>query len=604
SAGEDVYNIQQSDFANEAPMDADVIEQSEPEAAAPQAQEAPVEPVADENAFEFDDLDLPEYGEEQAQADFANEAPMDADVIEQSEPEAAAPQAQEAPVEPVADESTFEFDDLDLPEYGEEQAQADFANEVSMDADVIEQPEPEAAATQAEEAPVERVADENAFEFDDLDLPEYGEEQAQADFAAEQAEESEVIAHQAETDSQGNERSFDIADHNQAYNNLASELDDMVAAPSSEAESQPSSAPALGGEDDFVLQDPFEFDDIDLPEYGEEQALIDLADEVEDVHGATEQQSAQQPELQAEQPATDASLDEGVLDFDDLELPEFGEEQAQSELSTERAEPQADAEQAAMFSEPEANELEPIQDAFLDRTLDEGDVLAGLFGGAPAIAEPEASAPSVADSSDYDERTLSELLNEEAQDYQPITKPVDREVSDSAGMDLDAMLEMGGEDWNGFSLSPEQQANISDDIPEEERQIWSGDNQPAQPSVRDENWESQDELGDFNPRDHQYRTIDELMAEVDQQEADFNPDEEELKLDVGLGDFPDVIGEMSDIDVDSNAEAAGKLDLAKIYMEMNDATGAVRLLEEAIVDGSDEIRREAKKLIDSINSRA
>ena len=38
---------------------------------------------------------------------------------------------------------------------------------------------------------------------------------------------------------------------------------------------------------------------------------------------------------------------------------------------------------------------------------------------------------------------------------------------------------------------------------------------------------------------------------------------------------PDVIGEVSDIDVDSNSEAAGKLDLAKIYIEMNDDKGAI-----------------------------
>nr|WP_253825834.1 FimV/HubP family polar landmark protein [Vibrio sp. RE86] len=34
---------------------------------------------------------------------------------------------------------------------------------------------------------------------------------------------------------------------------------------------------------------------------------------------------------------------------------------------------------------------------------------------------------------------------------------------------------------------------------------------------------------------------------------------------------------------------------------MNDGQGAIKLLEEAIVDGSDEIRREAKNLIDTIN---
>ena len=65
----------------------------------------------------------------------------------------------------------------------------------------------------------------------------------------------------------------------------------------------------------------------------------------------------------------------------------------------------------------------------------------------------------------------------------------------------------------------------------------------------------------------------------------------------------DVIGDISDIDVDNNSEAAGKLDLAKIYFEMSDEKGAVKLLEEAIVDGSDEIRQQAKRLIDVINGR-
>ncbi len=79
------------------------------------------------------------------------------------------------------------------------------------------------------------------------------------------------------------------------------------------------------------------------------------------------------------------------------------------------------------------------------------------------------------------------------------------------------------------------------------------------------------------------------------------PDEEELGLHVGLNEFPDVIGEVDDTDVDANSEAAGKLDLAKIYIEMNDPKGARSLLEEAIVDGSDEIRQEAKNLIDSLD---
>ena len=69
----------------------------------------------------------------------------------------------------------------------------------------------------------------------------------------------------------------------------------------------------------------------------------------------------------------------------------------------------------------------------------------------------------------------------------------------------------------------------------------------------------------------------------------------------GLNEFPDVIGDIGNYDVDENAEASSKLDLAKIYIEMNDTSGARKLLEEAIVFGNDDIRREAKGLIDNLD---
>ena len=138
---------------------------------------------------------------------------------------------------------------------------------------------------------------------------------------------------------------------------------------------------------------------------------------------------------------------------------------------------------------------------------------------------------------------------------------------------------------------------ISDEIPDSEHEIWNQEHTQEQAS--EENWEDQDDLDDFQPQESEFKTIDELMAEVESEE-DQSVDEE-LKLDVGLNEFPDVIGDIGDVDVDANSEAAGKLDLAKIYIEMNDSKGAIKLLEEAIVDGSDEIRQEAKKLIDDIN---
>ncbi|MEI8631480.1 FimV/HubP family polar landmark protein [Vibrio sp. PP-XX7] len=116
-----------------------------------------------------------------------------------------------------------------------------------------------------------------------------------------------------------------------------------------------------------------------------------------------------------------------------------------------------------------------------------------------------------------------------------------------------------------------------------------------------ENWEIQDDFVDDGDEGHRRLSIDELMAQVDAEGGEFS--DIELKLDVGLNEFPDVIGEIENIDVDNNAEAVGKLDLAKIYIEMNDYTGAIKLLEQAIVDGDDNIRRAAKGLIDELNSK-
>ncbi|MEZ8210062.1 FimV/HubP family polar landmark protein, partial [Vibrio bivalvicida] len=330
--------------------------------------------------------------------------------------------------------------------------------------------------------------------------------------------------------------------------------------------------------------------------FGEEEALAEVADEL-------------QPEVEA----PTAELEDESFELDELELPEFGEEEALAEvvdepqLEASTAESEEESIEIAESDLPQYNEEDALED--LEPTSDE--LTQDDFELEP-VELPELSeipsenvAPSVDEielaHQDYDERAFDELLSEE----QPETAnfsfetPIDTTTSDSAGMDIDAMLEMG-EDWNGFSLSPEQQASIPDDIPEDQADVWSQDNTPEQAKILEENWEEQSDLEEFNPNENNYRTIDELMAEVESEEEQSVDDE--LKLDVGLNDFPDVIGDIGDAtDVDANSEAAGKLDLAKIYIEMNDSQGAIKLLEEAIVDGSDEIRQEAKSLIDIIN---
>ncbi|MBY8300200.1 AAA family ATPase [Vibrio fluvialis] len=501
----------------------------------------------DDESFDFDELELAEDSEEDALADAMAQPELS------GEPEVKEEGLAADFVDAQA-EDEFEFDDLELPEYSEEDALAD----------AIAQPELSGEPEVKEQYFAAELADvqaEDEFEFDDLEQPAYSEEDVLAD-AVTQPE----LSGEPEVKEQ----------------DLAAELADAQA------------------------EDELEFDDLDLPEYSEEDALADAIAQPE---------LSGEPEVKEEgltADFADAQADD-ELEFDDLELPEYSEEDAladamaQPELSGEPEVKEQDL--AAELADAQAEDEFEFDDLELPEYSEE-DALADSIASSDIDPErsPEAEAGIDFEAmahQEFDERSLNSLLdeNEENEGFS-FDQPIDAQTIDSAGMDIDAMLQMGGEDWNGFSLTPDQQATIPDEVPEEERAVWQSDIQNQQPEVATENWATQEDLADFDPQEKHFMTIDELMAQVEREDTAFNPDDEELKLDVGLNEFPDVIGEISDVDVDSNSEAAGKLDLAKIYMEMNDEKGAVKLLEEAIVDGSDDIRQQAKRLIDVINGRA
>ncbi|MBY8093726.1 AAA family ATPase [Vibrio fluvialis] len=599
-----------------------------------------------EDEFEFDDLDLPEYSEEDALADAITQPELS------GEPEV----KEEGLAADFADaqaEDELEFDDLELPEYSEEDALVDAVAqpELSNEPEVKEQ---DLAAELAD------VQAEDEFEFDDLELPEYSEEEALADAMAQpelsgepEVKEQDLAAELADTQAE-DELEFDDLELLEYSEEDA--LADAMAQPELSGEPGVKEEGLAADFADAQAEDEFEFDDLELPEYSEEDSLADAV---------TQPELSGEPEVKEEgltADFADAQADD-ELEFDDLELPEYSEEDAladaiaQPELSGEPevkeegltanfADAQADDELEFDDLElPEYSEEDALADAMAQPELSgepevkEQDLAAELADAQaedefefddlelPEYSEEDALADSIASSDtdpersvpeaeagidfeamahqEFDERSLNSLLdeNEENEGFS-FDQPIDAQTIDSAGMDIDAMLQMGGEDWNGFSLTPDQQATIPDEVPEEERAVWQSDIQNQQPEVATENWATQEDLADFDPQEKHFMTIDELMAQVEREDTAFNPDDEELKLDVGLNEFPDVIGEISDVDVDSNSEAAGKLDLAKIYMEMNDAKGAVKLLEEAIVDGSDDIRQQAKRLIDVINGRA
>ncbi|WP_081337849.1 FimV/HubP family polar landmark protein [Vibrio mimicus] len=530
--------------------------------------EQSIEPESDEDDFvALDELDLPEFTEEDALTDAAQE-PVSESVLEQS-------------IEPESDEEDFvALDELELPEYTEEDALADAAQEPASESELEQSIEPE--------------TDEDDFAaLDELDLPEYTEEDALADAVQDHASES-VLEQSIEPES--DEDDFIVLDELELPEfTEEGALADAAQEPASESELEPSIEPE-SDEDDFVA-----LDELDLPEFTEEDALVDA---VQEPVSESELESSIEPE----------SDEEDFVALDELDLPEYTEEDALADAAQEPAseseleqniEPESDEADFVALDElelPEYTEEDALADAAQESVPEQAHANELQEPQPTQTAEPADVAQTVSKQA-FDEETLQDWLSERPESEVPFSfdRPLDAQTIDSAGMDIDAMLQMGGEDWNGFHLTPDQQAQLSDDVPEEEQDIWASET--PEPQAKQENWGSQDDLLDFDPQRDGYMTIDELMAQVESEEQVLNPDEEELKLDVGLDEFPDVIGDIRDIDVDSGAEAAGKLDLAKIYIEMNDEKGAIKLLEEAIVDGDDEIRQQAKRLIDVLNGR-
>ncbi|MDT8795283.1 aspartate-semialdehyde dehydrogenase [Vibrio cholerae] len=527
------------------------------------------EPAEEEAFTELDELDLPEYTEEDALADAQLEPAAESEV----EPEL------ELASEPAEEEAFTELNELDLPEYTEEDALADAQLEPAAESEV--EPELELASDLEEE--------ETFTELDELDLPEYTEEDALADAQLEPAAESEVEPELA-SDLEEEEAFTELNELDLPEYTEEDALADAQLEPAVESEVEPELELATEPAEEEVFT---ELDELDLPEYTEEDALADA-----------QLEPAAEAEVESElERASDLEEKEAFTELDKLDLPEYTEEDA---LADAQLEPSVESE-----VEPElGDETETLaQETESDALVADEDLLASVESAVdevqPELLDATQDVPptqSLANKA-FDEEALHDWLSDNPDGEKPFSfdRPLDAKTIDSAGMDIDAMLQMGGEDWNGFHLTPDQQAQLPDDVPEDEQAIWASET--PEPQAKPENWGSQEDLLDFDPQRDGYMTIDELMAQVESEEQGLNPDEEELKLDVGLDEFPDVIGDIRDIDVDSGAEAAGKLDLAKIYIEMNDEKGAIKLLEEAIVDGDDEIRQQAKRLIDVLNGR-
>ncbi|ODW96167.1 AAA family ATPase [Vibrio parahaemolyticus] len=534
---EDEFNFDELELPEFDEEDALASMADEPEL--PEAEVQAAAPTVDaEEDFNFDELELPEFDEEDALASMADEPELP-----EAEVQAAAPTAEA--------EEEFNFDELELPEFDEEDALASMAAEPELPEAELQTAEPTADA-------------EEEFNFDELELPEFDEEDALASMAAEpELPEAEVQTAEPTADAE-EEFNFDELE--------LPEFDEEDALASMAAEPELPEAEVQAAAPTAEAEEEFNFDELELPEFDEEDALASMADEPE----------LPESEREAAAPAAEA---EEEFNFDDTELPEFSEDDAIAAMA--EASSSSESEVAPKPILQADNDHDALFEVFAQNSFDQ------------EVEQPTAI-ESTSELDDFDESTMANLLADEPS-AEAFDGKLDSDTIASAGMDFETMLDVG-DDWDGFKPASDMpEPSVTEEVPEDQQEVWSSSEALTQPEIAQENWAEQEDLDDFDPKKNQFMTIDELMAQVDKEGGEF--EEQELMLDVGLNEFPDVIGDIGDVDVDTNAEAAGKLDLAKIYLEMNDPQGAIKLLEEAIVYGEDDIRREAKNLIDTINGR-
>jgi pilus assembly protein FimV len=93
-----------------------------------------------------------------------------------------------------------------------------------------------------------------------------------------------------------------------------------------------------------------------------------------------------------------------------------------------------------------------------------------------------------------------------------------------------------------------------------------------------------------------YLDIDTLLEQSDESLLEEEP-YNNIDMDVGLGDFDDLLAGEDSLDVDKESEGfSAKLDLAKAYLEINDSESALKVIDDVIENGPSEVQNEAQSI--------
>jgi pilus assembly protein FimV len=161
--------------------------------------------------------------------------------------------------------------------------------------------------------------------------------------------------------------------------------------------------------------------------------------------------------------------------------------------------------------------------------------------------------------------------------------------------ELDVIDELANVDFDELLANIEEESATTPKKYDETELIFEGDDvgdDLIDDSLREESIQSSQEI---EPTDD-YVSVDELISDS-LGEGDASEPYEKTNIDVGLGKFSQ---NESGVDVDEDGSMSSKLDLAEMYIEMNDEENAQVILQEVISKGDKTQQVKAQALLDSL----
>ncbi|OEE47750.1 hypothetical protein A1OS_07800 [Enterovibrio norvegicus] len=573
---------------------------------------------ADELSALLDSVAEDETTDEQADASSIDTDELDALVSDDVESDEIVPEASETEMgllDDVLEKSLDEENDAsseleDTVNVDEE----DIAGLIAEDESVELETEPEASDSDL------ALLDSLLDDVDDSDEEQQAEESEKAVESAGDTEPLEVPASDAELHVADDDTPLDLSDFPE-YDEEAALADSEADAPNAERES---TAPDASASDEEQDASDDEFDLSSLPEYTEEDAAaeFDVPSSRNDLDVPTS--SLIEQALRNNDVAVESENETGVED--NVSAPSDLGDTDLGEADIDEADFGATENHTLAFPPVDAISIDDLGE------FDEEDALGAaldeqreLDEAVPPNSRGEFSQPSAPQSLAMEMDELSSLEDDAHQ---------------VAGLNMDALLSESMDDepmaLNGFetdndlatleTLETDDETSFdSDDLsfPDDESDIWQAEMEP-EPELETEDWSEQPEIlgndvkdmdldGDLeglledaeselveeSSSDDAYISIEELMKDDGSPQDD--PDTVPMDLNVGLDDFPDVLGDIEPADVDSSGEAATNMDLAKAYLEMNDVDGALQLLEKVMRGDDAALKAEAKQMIENLN---